>query len=94
MHYNYVLWCIDEFGQGKFYIGYTTDLKARLKKHRSGATKTTRRFKTVKLIYCEVCLSEKDAREREKALKTGFGRGYLKRRLRDWFNGRTRASQA
>ncbi|MBI4136308.1 MAG: GIY-YIG nuclease family protein [Candidatus Vogelbacteria bacterium] len=94
MHYNYVLWCVDSFGNGEFYIGYTIDLKARLKKHHSGATKTTRRFQELKLIYCEACLSEKDARGREKALKSGFGRGYLNRRLRDWLSGRTRASQA
>jgi hypothetical protein len=32
----------------------------------------------------EACLSKEDASEREKQLKTGFGRGYLKRRLKNY----------
>jgi putative endonuclease len=40
-----------------------------------------------KLVYCEVCLSKKDAQNRERQLKTGFGRGYLKRRLKNFLMG-------
>lgn len=39
------------------------------------------------LVYYEACLSHKDAAEREKQLKTGFGRGYLKKRLKDYLTG-------
>jgi hypothetical protein len=35
----------------------------------------------VTLEYYEACRSEDRARLREKQLKTGFGRAYLKRRL-------------
>jgi len=35
----------------------------------------------VVLEYYEACRSEVNARRREKQLKTGFGRAYLKRRL-------------
>ncbi len=81
MYYTYVLSCESDKGDSDFYIGFTADLKDRLNKHRSGATKTTRRFNKIELVYYEACLSESDARKREKQLKTGFGRGYLKRRL-------------
>jgi len=41
-------------------------------------------MKNWKLIYYEACLSKKDAQNRERQLKTGFGRGYLRRRLKDY----------
>ncbi len=68
----------------KFYIGLTDDLKRRLKEHRDGKTYTTLRMKGHKLVYYEVCLSKKDAQAREKQLKTGFGRGYLRKRLENF----------
>ncbi|MEK7536047.1 MAG: GIY-YIG nuclease family protein [Patescibacteria group bacterium] len=88
MHYTYILSCTDNFDKNCFYVGYTADLNERVRKHRSGATQTTRRFKSIKLVYYEACLSETDARRRELELKTGFGRGYAKRRLRDYLSKR------
>ena len=49
--------------------------------HKAGEVKTTKSFDVILLIYYEACLSKTDARKRELQLKTGFGRGYLKRRL-------------
>jgi len=40
-------------------------------------------MKDWQLVYYEACLSKKDAQNREKQLKTGFGRGYLRKRLKD-----------
>lgn len=85
MYFVYVL-------QGKieneisFYIGYTADLKQRLKKHRSKSVKSTKNFESVELIYYEACLNDSDARKREIQLKTGFGRGYIKRRLKHYLS--------
>lgn len=38
-----------------------------------------------KMIYCEISLNQKDARAREKYLKSGMGRRYLKNRLKLFF---------
>ena len=63
------------------YIGYTTDLKNRIEGHNSGNTVTTRGHQW-ELIYYEAYKSEKDARNRELALKrSGGGRRHLKERL-------------
>jgi putative endonuclease len=70
-----------------FYVGYTNDLKRRVKEHNVGKTQTTSRMPDKLLVYYEACLSKKDAEEREKQLKTGFGRGYLKRRLKNYLMG-------
>jgi putative endonuclease len=49
---------------------------------------TTKKFDKIVLVYYEACLSKKDARKRELQLKTGFGRGYLKRRMENYLNPR------
>ena len=76
-YYTYVLRCAD----GNFYVGYTGDLRARLGQHEKGRVATTATKLPVTLVYYEACLSEDSARQRERQLKTGFGRAYLKRRL-------------
>lgn len=84
MWYTYVLYSKK---QNKFYIGSTSDLKQRLKDHESKAVYTTARMAQPRLVYYEVCHSKKDAQVRERHLKTGFGRGYLRRRLEDYLLG-------
>jgi putative endonuclease len=69
---------------GKLYVGLTGDLDRRLVEHRSGQTQTTSSFTKPELVYFEGCLNKKDAARRELQLKTGFGRGYLTRRLQDY----------
>jgi putative endonuclease len=75
--YTYVLVCAD----GKLYIGSTTDLRRRLSQHEAAEVPATQSRLPVRLEYYEACRSETGARLREKQLKTGFGRRYLKQRL-------------
>ena len=83
MYYTYVLLCIDKKNNRKhFYIGFTGDLIERMKSHKSEEVKTTKSFDNIKLVYYEACLNKDDAIEREKQLKTGFGRSYIKRRIK------------
>ena len=82
MWYVYVLYSKTS---DKFYTGVTSDLRRRIIEHRSGHTKTTDRMGEFELVYYEASKSKKDAAARERQLKTGFGRGYLNRRLKDYF---------
>lgn len=85
MFYVYVLLCIDsKRGRQKFYIGSTNYLKNRYREHQNGEIKTTKSFDKIILVYYEACLNKTDARKRELQLKTGFGRGYLNRRLESY----------
>ncbi|MDP2946361.1 MAG: GIY-YIG nuclease family protein [bacterium] len=85
MYYTYVLLCQDvKRLRKKFYIGSTGDLKNRVKEHKAGEIKTTKSFDIINLIYYEASLNKADARKRELQLKTGFGRGYLNRRLENY----------
>ena len=78
MYYTYVLLSEKDHN---FYVGYTNDLKKRFPKHQQGLVTSTVHRRPIKLIYYEACLDEKDAIKREKYLKSGYGRRYLKNRL-------------
>lgn len=83
MYYTYVLEITDSKGSIKHYIGFSKNLKKRVEDHKSNSTKTTKN-RSIKLIYYEACLDEKDARKREQSLKTGFGRSFIKNRLKSY----------
>jgi len=80
-YYTYVLKC-ELNRRNNFYIGYTDDLKARLLRHKSKKVFATKKYESVDLIYYEACRCKEDAILREKSLKTGFGRAFLKNRLK------------
>jgi putative endonuclease len=70
----------------KWYTGCTSDLKRRLIEHNQGKNFSTKKRFPFKLIYYELCLNSKDAYAREKYLKTGMGKRYIKNRLKNYFN--------
>jgi len=80
MYFTYVLKSLKD---NQLYIGWTNDLISRLKEHNDGKVVSTSKRKPFIILYYEVCNMKEDAIGREKSLKTGFGRAYLKRRLRD-----------
>jgi putative endonuclease len=83
MYYVYVLQSLQD---GKFYVGYTKDLKERLKSHNLGKVTSTRNRVPLKLIYYEACIDQKDALHRERYLKTAYGKRYIKNRLKEYLN--------
>ncbi len=72
---------------GQFYVGFTGDLKRRFKEHNDGRVDSTRSRAPLDLIYYEACRDERDAMQREKYLKTAWGKRYLKGRLRNYLTG-------
>jgi putative endonuclease len=84
MHYVYVM---RSERDGKFYVGYTRDLRKRVKLHNEGRVLSTRTRRPFELVYYEACLARGDALKREKYLKTAYGKRYIKNRIRDHLNG-------
>jgi putative endonuclease len=78
-YYTYVLLSKKD---GLLYTGYTADLRKRLKEHQSGQTTSLKHRLPVTLIYYEACQNVADAKAREKYLKSGMGKRYLKNRLK------------
>ncbi|MFA7253962.1 MAG: GIY-YIG nuclease family protein [Patescibacteria group bacterium] len=78
MFYTYVLKSMND---DELYIGWSDNLKERIDKHNAGKVESTKNRVPFKLVYYEACCSREKAIEREKSLKTGFGRQYLKKRI-------------
>jgi putative endonuclease len=70
-----------------FYVGFTRDLRKRVKDHNNGLVSSTRRRKPLELVYWEGCLNQTDATRREKYLKSSWGKRYIKNRLRSYLTG-------
>ena len=81
MFYVYVLH--SEFDQG-LYIGFSADLRRRLAEHRQGLAFATSFRGPWRLIYYEAYLEKDDALGRERYLKSGGGRRFLKSQLRHY----------
>ena len=83
LFYTYVL--ISKL-DGKFYIGYSGNLSQRLREHREGNVPATAHRLPLELVYFEACRNVKDALHREKYFKMGYGRKFLKERLKQYFH--------
>lgn len=79
MYYTYILRSKKD---NRWYTGYTGDLRNRFKEHNAGRNFSTKGRGPFELIYYEACIDEKDARAREKFLKSGPGKKYLRNRLK------------
>ena len=60
------------------YIGMSKSPWQRLTEHNSGMTRSTKGRRPFELIYIEQCKNAIEARKREKNLKSGSGREFLK----------------
>jgi putative endonuclease len=81
MYYVYVLRSAADDG---FYIGYSSNLRRRLVQHSGGASFATSFRGPWKLIYYEAYLEQADALGRERYLKSGSGRRFLRAQLRHY----------
>jgi putative endonuclease len=82
----YYVYVLQSLKDRKFYIGSTTNLRNRINDHNNGRNISTKNRKPFKLIYFEGYLNKKDALGREKFLKSGSGRRYLKKQMRHYLN--------
>ena len=83
---EYYVYLLESEMDLSWYIGYTKDMQNRINEHNSGKSYYTKRKMPWKIIYYEVSFNKMDAIAREKYLKTGMGRRYLKNRLKNQLN--------
>ncbi|KKR70331.1 MAG: hypothetical protein UU12_C0023G0004 [Candidatus Woesebacteria bacterium GW2011_GWA2_40_7b] len=79
MYYFYILRSIKN---KKLYLGYTPNLKERLKSHNNGKNKATKPNIPYKLMFYSGFVSKKDALACEKYFKTTAGWRRLKQMLK------------
>lgn len=84
LFYTYVLKCEKT---KTFYAGTTNNLERRIEEHDKGLVYYTKNRLPITLVYFEACLDKNDAYRRERYLKTGMGKRYLKNRMRGGLTG-------
>lgn len=72
-----------------FYVGFTTDLIKHLKEHQDGKALAIKERKPLKLGYYEVCYNKFDAIRRERYLKSGMGRRFIRNRIKYYLQDNT-----
>jgi putative endonuclease len=84
---KYYLYALRSLSDKQLYVGLTDNLPVRLEEHNAGRVVSTKRRVPFELLYWEGCLNRSDAAQREKYLKTAWGKRYLKNRLRRYLAG-------
>jgi putative endonuclease len=79
MYYTYVIQIKKDGGS---YTGFPNDLRKRFNEHNSGKVSSAKSRCPFVLIYYEACWDEQDPRFREKYLKSGMRKRFLKNRLK------------
>ena len=82
-YYVYVLRSLKD---SKLYIGFTSNLRKRVVEHFSGESFATRDRLPFEMICYEAHRNKKDAFARERFFKTGWGRNYLKRVMKNFLD--------
>ena len=82
---NWYVYVIESLKNKFWYTGCTNNLIKRLKEHNDGKVYATKSKGPFILIYYEVSLNKYDAFAREKYLKSGMGKRYLKNRLKYYY---------
>jgi putative endonuclease len=78
----YQVYAIKSCNRNYIYVGITNNFTRRLNEHQKGKEKTTRSYAPFKVIIIEERKSRPEARKREKYLKSGCGKEYLKSLLK------------
>ena len=73
------VYAIRDENSKQIYVGMTKNLSQRLDEHREKKSFYTKRFGGFRLIYSEECKDYKEGRVREKYLKSGVEKEFLKR---------------
>lgn len=68
---------------GRYYVGMSSDIEKRLIAHNSGRTRSTKGYRPWVLLHLEEYPDRDSARKREKYLKSGYGKQWLKLKYSD-----------
>ena len=79
----YSVYVLRSLKTNRRYVGLTNSLNRRIEEHNSGKNRSTKGFSPWSLMYCEKFENRIEARNREKHLKSGVGRAYLDKILKE-----------
>lgn len=83
----YSVYLLESIETKRWYIDYTpSNVLERLAKHNSYQVLSTKPYAPWRLIYYEAYLDRRDATGKERFLKSGLGRNFLKKQLRHFLS--------
>jgi putative endonuclease len=74
----FFVYAIRSLNRTYIYVGLTENVERRFLEHQSGKNKTTKPYRPFEIILVEEFPTRIEAREREKYLKSGIGKEFLK----------------
>ncbi len=78
MYSMYYIYVLKSLSRNYVYVGITSCIEKRFTQHNLGKNKTTKPYRPFKIIFTEEFESRIKARKREKYLKSGCGKEYIK----------------
>jgi putative endonuclease len=75
----FIVYCLASLSRKYLYVGLTENLERRFNEHQFGKNRTTKPYCPFKIIYTERFETRIQAREKEKYLKSGTGKEFLKK---------------
>jgi len=82
VHMGYCVYILKSDATGRYYIGSTADLDARLRRHNDNRSAATRLRGPWRLVYREEYASRQAAVARERQIKAQKSRAYVERLVR------------
>jgi putative endonuclease len=77
----FFLYILRSESTGKYYIGATKNVSIRLAQHNAGGTSSTKRYRPWKLVHTEAFDTLREARQREKQIKSWKNPAYMVKTL-------------
>lgn len=74
----YFVYAVSSLIKNYIYVGISDNPKRRIEHHNKGYNKTTKPYKPFRTLLIEKYPNREEARKRERGLKSGFGKEYLK----------------
>ena len=74
----YFVYVLSSVHRNYIYVGLTDDTERRFNQHQAGRNKTTAPYRPFRLVFVESFISRIEARKREKFLKSGAGKEFIK----------------
>jgi putative endonuclease len=74
----FYVYCLKSIERNYIYVGLTDNLDRRIEQHNTGQNRTTKAYRPFRLFHHEIFETRILARDREKYLKSGVGKEFLK----------------
>jgi len=77
----FAVYALKSVNRNYIYVGLAGNLEKRFDQHQSGKNKTTKPYLPLMLFTLKIFPSRQEARDKEKFLKSGAGKEFLKHKL-------------